>query len=272
MKNMDIKDLNKSQLILLGVLLSFITSIATGITTVTLMQQAPASFTVPVNRVIKQTVEKIQQVEGKTTVQTIVAKEEDLVVDAIAKNKSAIFTVTKEALDPQNIMIEIPAGRAFAVSSEGVLVADATLVPDRGVYYVKNDSGKFKADFVFTDKKLMWKFLRGLVDTDGCVHWRRSYNSHYLSISWNTSSESFAHQIRKMLTILGFKPTFYQFINTRANNKAWKIQLQNMSDTSRFVKEIGFMNDKRWRDFSSNPNYTRYMDRAGYSSKTGFAC
>jgi len=42
---MDIKDLNKSQLILLAVLLSFVTSIATGITTVTLMQQAPASFT-----------------------------------------------------------------------------------------------------------------------------------------------------------------------------------------------------------------------------------
>jgi hypothetical protein len=92
---MDLQDLNKSQLILLAVLISFITSIATGITTVTLMQQAPSSFTVPVNRVIKQTVEKIQQVEGKTTVQTVVVKEEDLVVDAIAKNKSAVFFVTK---------------------------------------------------------------------------------------------------------------------------------------------------------------------------------
>ena len=51
---MDIKDLNKPQLILLAVLLSFVTSIATGITTVTLMQQAPASFTTPVNNVIKQ--------------------------------------------------------------------------------------------------------------------------------------------------------------------------------------------------------------------------
>src|SRR3972149_5054775 len=93
---MDIKDLNKSQLILLAVLLSFITSIATGITTVTLMQQAPASFTVPVNRIIKQTVEKIQQVEGKTVTQTVVVKEEDLVVDAIAKNQWSGFTLSKE--------------------------------------------------------------------------------------------------------------------------------------------------------------------------------
>lgn len=149
---MDIKDLNKPQLILLAVLLSFVTSIATGITTVTLMQQAPASFTAPVNRIIKQTVEKIQQVEGKTTVQTVVVKEEDLVVDAIAKNKTAIFTVSKEALDAEGKTIEVSAGRGFAVSADGTVVVDAALVPEKAVYYLKNDSGKFKADFVSTDK------------------------------------------------------------------------------------------------------------------------
>lgn len=149
---MDIKDLNKSQLILLAVLLSFVTSIATGITTVTLMQQAPASFTTPVNRVIKQTIEKIQQVEGKTTVQTVVIKEEDLVVDAIAKNKSAVFTITKEAQDANSNTVEVSAGLGFGVSTSGVVVADATLVPDKGIYFVKNDSGKFKADFISADK------------------------------------------------------------------------------------------------------------------------
>ncbi len=56
---MDVKELNKSQLILLALLLSFVTSIATGITTVTLMDQAPKSFTVPITRIIKETVEKV---------------------------------------------------------------------------------------------------------------------------------------------------------------------------------------------------------------------
>ncbi len=56
---MDIKDLNKHQLILLALLLSFVTSLATGITTVTLMQQAPDSVSVPITKVIRQTVEKI---------------------------------------------------------------------------------------------------------------------------------------------------------------------------------------------------------------------
>lgn len=149
---MDIKDLNKPQLILLAVLLSFVTSIATGITTVTLMQQAPASFTTPVNNVIKQTIEKIQQVEGKTVVQTVVVKEEDLVVDAIAKNKSAVFTVGKETADADGKIIEISAGRGFAVSTDGTIAVDGNLVPEGGVYYLKNDSGKFKADFILRDK------------------------------------------------------------------------------------------------------------------------
>lgn len=138
---MDIKDLNKSQLILLMVLLSFITSIATGITTVTLMQQAPESVTVPVNRVIRQTVEKIQQVEGKP--QTIVVKEEDLIVDAIEKNKSAVFTITRG----ENFT-EVPAGRGFAVSKEGIVVADASMVASEGTYYAENTSGKFRAHFI----------------------------------------------------------------------------------------------------------------------------
>ncbi len=149
---MDIKDLNKPQLILLAVLLSFITSIATGITTVTLMQQAPASFTAPMNNVIKQTIEKIQQVEGKTVTQTVVVKEEDLVVDAIAKNKSAIFIVSKEAQDVDGKTIEVSAGRGFAVSTDGTVVVDANQVSDKGVYYLKNDSGKFKTNFISTDK------------------------------------------------------------------------------------------------------------------------
>lgn len=149
---MDVKELNKTQLILLAVLLSFVTSIATGITTVTLMQQAPVSFTAPVNRVIQQTIEKIQQVEGKTTVQTVVVKEEDLVVDAIAKNNSAVFSIIKETQDTDGQTIEVSAGRGFAISTDGIIVADASLVPDKEVYYVKNDSGKFKADFVSTNK------------------------------------------------------------------------------------------------------------------------
>lgn len=151
---MDIKDLNKSQLILLAILLSFITSIATGITTVTLMQQAPSSVTVPINRVVRETVEKIvpAAIDNKNPVQTVVIKEEDLVVDAISKNQSAVFTITKDTQDVTGKAVEAPMGRGFAISTNGIIVADGSLASTAGAYYVENSSGKFKADFVSLDK------------------------------------------------------------------------------------------------------------------------
>ncbi len=157
---MDIKDLNKPQLILLAVLLSFVTSIATGIVTVTLMQQAPVSVTAPINRVIQQTVEKIQQVEGKTVTQTVVVKEEDLVVDAIAKNKSATFTVTKDGYDFNGNFGEISAGQGFAINNDGIIATDALYVQNGDSFYVKNASGKFKATFVSTDSQLGVSFIK----------------------------------------------------------------------------------------------------------------
>ena len=60
---MDIKDLNKAQLLLLALLLCFITSVATGITVVSLMDQAPTSITTPINKIVKQTVEKVVPIE-----------------------------------------------------------------------------------------------------------------------------------------------------------------------------------------------------------------
>jgi len=150
---MDIKDLNKSQLILLAILLSFITSIATGITTVTLIEQAPSSVTVPINRVVRQTVEKIVPQEGKTITNTIVIKEEDLVVDAIAENQPSVFSVTKETQDADGNTIEMGAGNGFIVSNDGIIVVDGALVSDSsGIYYLKNKSGKFYADFISINK------------------------------------------------------------------------------------------------------------------------
>jgi len=56
---MDIKELNKAQLIMLIILLSFVVSIASSIITVSLVQTAPSSISLPINRVIRETVEKI---------------------------------------------------------------------------------------------------------------------------------------------------------------------------------------------------------------------
>ena len=96
---MDIKDLNKSQLILLALLVSFVTSIATGITTVTLLQQAPESVTIPISRVVRQTIEKVVPGDVITKTETIVIKEEDLEVGAIATAQKSFWTINQGRID-----------------------------------------------------------------------------------------------------------------------------------------------------------------------------
>ncbi len=87
--SMDIEELNTTQIILLVLLVSFVTSIATGIVTVSLLAQAPPAVTQTVNRVVERTVETIvpKDLDSKTQSTketTVVVKEDDLITSSIA--------------------------------------------------------------------------------------------------------------------------------------------------------------------------------------------
>lgn len=86
-------DLNNSQVILLAILVSFVTSMATGITTVSLMQEAPVNITQTINRVVERTVEKV--IPGSTTVKEVskVISVDDLVVEAVRKASPSVVTL-----------------------------------------------------------------------------------------------------------------------------------------------------------------------------------
>ena len=64
---MDIKDLNKGQFILLIILVCFIVSIATSITTYSLLAETPDSIKNPITQVVQKTVERIVEVEKDRT-------------------------------------------------------------------------------------------------------------------------------------------------------------------------------------------------------------
>lgn len=93
---MDLEELTKTQIVLLTLLITFVTSIATGIVTVTLMDQAPPAVTQTINRVVERTVERVVPAEstGNTVVKekeiTVVVKEDDLITDSIEKNRNRI--------------------------------------------------------------------------------------------------------------------------------------------------------------------------------------
>src|SRR6185295_7741638 len=56
---MDLEHLTKHQIVLLTLLVSFVTSIATGIVTVSLVNQAPPGVTRTINQIVEHTVEKV---------------------------------------------------------------------------------------------------------------------------------------------------------------------------------------------------------------------
>jgi len=122
---MDLEHLNKSQIVLLTMLVSFVTSIATGIVTVSLVEEAPTDVTRVVQRVVERTVEQVapaetQQATVITKEKTIIVKESDLIAAAIADNKSKIVSVVD--------------GKTGAFLSLGVFIDDAgTLATDSKV-------------------------------------------------------------------------------------------------------------------------------------------
>jgi S1-C subfamily serine protease len=90
-----LEDLTKNQIVLLTLLVSFVTSIATGIITFSLLQQAPPVVTQTINRVVERTIEQVSEVTTGQTVRevTVVVKEEDQVVDSVSKNSHSVVRI-----------------------------------------------------------------------------------------------------------------------------------------------------------------------------------
>ena len=117
-------ELNKNQMVLLVLLVSFVTSIATGIITTTLLQEAPPGVTQVINRVVQQTIEKVTpDTSGKTggiKEVTVIVNEEDLVISAISKNIKSIVRIRDNSLVDGN---PIFYGMGFLISKEGLIVS-----------------------------------------------------------------------------------------------------------------------------------------------------
>lgn len=119
MENKDIKELNKHQLILVTLLITFVVSIATGIVTVSLMNQAPKSVPYTVNNVIQRTIEKV------TTV-----SEDAKVIDSVIENNGKDTVSLIEG----DILVKVYSGS----SSEEKLLGDGILVSDVGLVLADN--------------------------------------------------------------------------------------------------------------------------------------
>ncbi len=134
---MDIEELNKTQIILLTLLISFVTSIATGIVTVSLVNQAPPVVTDTIHRVIEKTVERVVPGEQKATIientKTIIISDQDFIIDAIEDNSESLVRVftTVEIKDAEGIITQTDkfVGLGIIISAEGKIIMNSLDLP-----------------------------------------------------------------------------------------------------------------------------------------------
>jgi S1-C subfamily serine protease len=158
--------LNTQQIVLLCLLVSFVTSIATGITTVSLLEQAPDPVTQTINRVVERTIERVVEPEkdednARTVVETperiietVIVNQEDLTVEAVAKNSKSLVQIF-EKTNPEPVFKII----GIAVTENTVLV-DSNLISSGGKYFLRNKNGDFDLSVIKeseTDKFILLK-------------------------------------------------------------------------------------------------------------------
>ena len=134
---MNIEDLNKTQLLLLTILVNFVTAIATAVMTVSLLDQAPPTVTQTVNRIVERTVETAAQTPLPTipgiaapAKETIVIRDEDLLSAAIRADAGRRVMIHKGATTTPVLAIGtyLPDKRAVVTATGAALPKEATIV------------------------------------------------------------------------------------------------------------------------------------------------
>jgi len=154
--------LTPQQVILLALLVAFVTSIATGITTVSLLGQEVEPVTQTINRVVERTIERVvppndeeQGIFNKPAdkeVVTVVVNQEDAVIGAVDANQKSVVRIYNKAGDLQTFVT-----MGVIIDGSGKILVDARLINSRLKYIGKYNGGEaeLKVEKVTNDALFM---------------------------------------------------------------------------------------------------------------------
>ncbi len=160
------EDLNKNQFVLLTLLVSFVTSIATGIMTFSLLQSAPIEVTRTINQVVEKTIQQVTPTSilsspREKEVTTVVVKEEDLVMDSINKNLKSIVRIKERDAFTQASSFY---GMGLIATKDGSVVAERHTITAGNTYVgTFSDGTDIELNPIGVDKKtnfIIFKILK----------------------------------------------------------------------------------------------------------------
>lgn len=145
---MDIEKLSNSQLLLLTLLVSFVTSTASGVLTVSLLEETPQTVTQTVNRVVERTIERVEQSENGgaavvTRETTVVVKEEDVLGDSVQKHVGRLGALHSGTTTTQAI------GSGIILPGEGLLATATNAVAGVESLLIKIGNTVYPGEVVF---------------------------------------------------------------------------------------------------------------------------
>lgn len=164
------EELNKTQIVLLAIFITLVTSVATGVIVVTLLDQAPQGITQTVNRVVERTIERVVspgKVE-KTEVKQIV-REDDTIVSSVKTAKQSLVKVVRQGVT-SDVALSNPEAQSasiygsmlaaaedigrvgFIVSGDGLIITSNEVLGGSGsVYYALLGDIKHDLKFIKND-------------------------------------------------------------------------------------------------------------------------
>lgn len=149
------EDLSKQQIILVTLLVSFVTSIATGIITVSYMDQAPQTFTQTVNKVVERTIERvvpdaslIKAVEPKIiTLDDQVATVAEMGQQAVAKiygDDDALVAMGAVISKDGKVVTSVPVGKYKIVYADGTTASTQNINATGTMTLIPNETKALK--------------------------------------------------------------------------------------------------------------------------------
>jgi S1-C subfamily serine protease len=136
--SISVESLSKQQLILVMLLVSFVTSLATGIVVVSLMdQQSAQPVTRAVNQVVERTIERV--VPPQTIREQVIVKEEDAIANSIEKSRRASARIL---VYPEGSSRATLTGNGIVLSENGMVILFADKLGDAYSYKVELADGR----------------------------------------------------------------------------------------------------------------------------------